>query len=85
MVETLTPIPRAMSSTFLHDLASALEQEIATHEKQLRQYHATKSKMIDEIDSLDPEHSATSMKNILLTAFAFYIPERTKMNVYLFR
>ena len=34
---------------------SALEQEIATHEKQLRQYHATKSKLIDEIDSLDPD------------------------------
>ena len=34
---------------------SALEQEIAPHEKQLRQYHATKSKLIDEIDSLDPD------------------------------
>lgn len=28
---------------------------IATHEKQLRQYHATKSKLIDEIGSLDPD------------------------------
>jgi site-specific DNA recombinase len=34
---------------------TALEQEIATHEKQLRQYHATKSKLIEEIDSLDPD------------------------------
>ena len=34
---------------------SALEQEIATHEKQLRQYHATKSKLIEEIDTLDPD------------------------------
>lgn len=34
---------------------SALEQEIATHEKQLRQYHAIKSKLIEEIDNLDPD------------------------------
>ncbi len=34
---------------------TALEREIATHEKQMRQYHATKSKLIDEIDSLDPD------------------------------
>ena len=34
---------------------SALEQEIATQEKQLRQYHAIKSKLIEEIDNLDPD------------------------------
>ena len=34
---------------------SALEQEIATHEKHLRQYHLTKSNLINEIDNLDPD------------------------------
>ncbi|MBR6954366.1 MAG: recombinase family protein [Clostridia bacterium] len=34
---------------------AALEQEIAACEKQLRQFHLTKSKLIDEIDSLDPD------------------------------
>lgn len=34
---------------------SAIEQEIANYEKQLRQSYATKSRLIDEIDSLDPD------------------------------
>ena len=34
---------------------TALEQEIAHHEKELRQFHAVKSKLIEEIDSLDPD------------------------------
>ena len=34
---------------------SAIEQEIAAHEKQLRQSYATKSRLIDEIDTLDPD------------------------------
>ena len=34
---------------------SALEQEIQTHEKQLRQYHLTKANLIDEIDNLNPD------------------------------
>ena len=34
---------------------SAIEQEIANYEKQLRQSYATKSRLIDEIDTLDPD------------------------------
>ena len=34
---------------------TAIEQEIAAYEKQLRQYYATKSRLMDEIDSLDPD------------------------------
>ena len=34
---------------------SALEQEIANHEKQLRQHQAVKVRLIEEIDSLDPD------------------------------
>ncbi|MBR3738953.1 MAG: recombinase family protein [Clostridia bacterium] len=34
---------------------TALEQEILHHEKELRQFHAVKSKLIEEIDSLDPD------------------------------
>lgn len=34
---------------------SVLDQEIANHEKQLRQYYSTKSKLMEEIDSLDPD------------------------------
>lgn len=34
---------------------SALEQEIANHEKQLRQTYSVKSKLIEEIDTLDPD------------------------------
>ena len=34
---------------------SALEQEIANYEKQLRQLYAVKSKLMEEIDSLDPD------------------------------
>ena len=34
---------------------SAIEQEIANYEKQLRQSYSIKSKLIDEIDSLDPD------------------------------
>ena len=51
---------------------SALEQEIATHEKQLRQYHATKSKLIDEIDSLDPDDK-------------HYIPRKADLDERLYR
>jgi len=32
-----------------------IEQEIATHEKQLRQSYSTKSRLMEEIDSLDPD------------------------------
>ena len=34
---------------------SAIEQEIETYEKQLRQYYAVKTRLMDEIDSLDPD------------------------------
>ena len=34
---------------------TAIEQEISNYEKQLRQVYSTKSKLIDEIDSLDPD------------------------------
>ena len=34
---------------------SAIEQEIAAHEKQLRQSYSVKARLIDEIDSLDPD------------------------------
>lgn len=34
---------------------SALEQEIANHEKQLRQQHAVKSRLMSDIDALDPD------------------------------
>ena len=32
-----------------------LDQEIANHEKQLRQFYSIKSKLMEEIDSLDPD------------------------------
>ena len=34
---------------------STIDQEVANHEKQLRQFYSTKSKLMDEIDSLDPD------------------------------
>ena len=34
---------------------SVIEQEIATHERQLRQSYSTKSRLMEEIDSLDPD------------------------------
>ena len=34
---------------------SMLDQEIANHEKQLRQFYSIKSKLMEEIDSLDPD------------------------------
>lgn len=34
---------------------TAIEQEIAAAEKQLRQYYSVKSKLMDEIDNLDPD------------------------------
>ena len=34
---------------------SAIEQELANYEKQLRQAYSIKSKIIEEIDSLDPD------------------------------
>ena len=34
---------------------TAIEQEIANYEKQLRQSYATKTRLMDEIDSLDPD------------------------------
>ena len=34
---------------------SAIEQEIAAHEKQLRQSYSVKVRLMDEIDSLDPD------------------------------
>ncbi len=34
---------------------TAIEQEIANYEKQLRQIYATKTRLMDEIDSLDPD------------------------------
>ena len=34
---------------------SAIEQEIANYEKQLRQSYSVKSRLMDEIDSLDPD------------------------------
>ena len=34
---------------------TAIEQEIAAAEKMLRQYYSVKSKLMDEIDNLDPD------------------------------
>lgn len=34
---------------------AAIEQEISNYEKQLRQSYSTKSKLMEEIDSLDPD------------------------------
>ena len=34
---------------------SAIEQEIAAHEKQLRQSYSVKARLMKEIDSLDPD------------------------------
>ena len=34
---------------------SVIEQEIAAHEKQLRQSYSTKTRLMEEIDSLDPD------------------------------
>ena len=34
---------------------TAIEQEIAAYEKQLRQHYSTKSRLMDEIDNLDPD------------------------------
>ena len=34
---------------------AAIEQEIANYEKKLRQYYAVKSKLMEEIDFLDPD------------------------------
>lgn len=34
---------------------TAIEQEITTHEKQLRQSYSVKARLMDEIDSLDPD------------------------------
>ncbi len=34
---------------------SAIDQEIGNHEKQLRQHYAAKSRLLDEIDALDPD------------------------------
>ena len=34
---------------------TAIEQEIANYEKQIRQYYSVKSKLIEEIDSIDPD------------------------------
>ena len=34
---------------------STIDQELVNHEKQLRQYYSTKSKLMEEIDSLDPD------------------------------
>ena len=36
-------------------VATAIEQEIAAYEKQLRQHYSTKSRLMEEIDSLDPD------------------------------
>ena len=37
------------------DTTAAIEQEIAAYEKQLRQHYSTKSRLMEEIDSLDPD------------------------------
>ena len=34
---------------------TAIEQEIAAYEKQLRQHYSTKPRLMEEIDSLDPD------------------------------
>ena len=34
---------------------SAIEQEIAAHEKQLRQSYSVKARLMEEIDSLEPD------------------------------
>ena len=47
---------------------SAIEQEIAAHEKQLRQSYSVKARLMEEIDSLDPDDSTTSnAKQTLMT------------------
>ncbi len=39
----------------LGNRATAIDQEVANYEKQLRQSYSTKSKLMEEIDSLDPD------------------------------
>ena len=34
---------------------TAIDQEIANYEKQLRQHYSVKAKLAEEIDSLDPD------------------------------
>lgn len=34
---------------------TAIQQEIENYEKQLRQSYSTKSKLMEEIDSMDPD------------------------------
>ena len=46
---------------------TAIEQEIAAYEKQLRQHYSTKSRLMEEIDSLDPETGTLSPGNLTLT------------------
>ena len=47
---------------------SAIEQEIANYEKQLRQSYATKSRLIDEIDT-QMISTTSSVKQTLMIAF----------------
>lgn len=46
-----TPIGRAMAKR----AAQSIVEKIANHEKQLRQFYSIKSKLMEEIDSLDPD------------------------------
>ena len=49
---------------------SAIEQEIANYEKQLRQSYSIKSRLIEEIDTLDPMINTTSSaRQTLMNAF----------------
>lgn len=46
---------------------TAIEQEIAAYEKQLRQHYSTKSRLMEEIDSLDPDDWHFIARNLTLT------------------
>ena len=47
---------------------AAIEQEIASAEKMLRQYYSVKSKIMEEIDTLDPDDRHYIIRNLTLTS-----------------
>ena len=47
---------------------TAIEQEITAAEKQLRQYYSVKSKIMEEIDTLDPDDRHYIIANLTLTS-----------------
>ena len=61
---------------------TAIEQEIAAYEKQLRQHYSTKSRLMEEIDSLDPDDRLykTSSVGTGLSLFPCSSPEVVKVS-----